>query len=125
MDSTSCYLIILERIETHDYTDARTYAVILHNWLTHRGFYPNGYEPERVDHVLEELLKPACAPNAIRTRFQSITCYECDAGQHLASIRQAVDEGWTEIIGGEDLTVTSHLGTCPICRIRQDQELLM
>ncbi|APZ93423.1 hypothetical protein [Fuerstiella marisgermanici] len=125
MDPTSCYQIILELIETHDYPEARTYAVILHNWLTNRGFYPDGYELERVDHVLAALLKPACAPNAIRTRFQSITCYDCDAGQDISSVKQAIDEGWTEIVGDEDLTATSHLGTCPICRMRQDQELLM
>lgn len=124
MDPTTCFLTILDHIRTHDYSEARTNAAILQAWLNNRGFYPEGHTPERVDHVLAELLKPACAPNAIRTRFQSLTCYECDAGEHIASLKQAVDEGWTEIVGDDDLTVTSHLGTCPTCRMEEDQELL-
>ena len=124
MTPTECYQTILQHIETHDHAEAITYALILHHWLVNRGFYPDGYPPERVDEVLKELLRPACAPNAIRTPFQSLTCYECDAGQHVTSLSQAVDEGWTEIVGDKDLTVTTHLGTCPICRLQEDQQLL-
>lgn len=125
MDPTTCYQMILEYIETHDYTEARIYAAILQNWLANRGFYPDGYPPERVDEVLEQLLKPACAPNAIRTPFRSIVCYDCNTGQHLKSLKEAIDEGWTDIVGDKDLTASSHLGTCPTCRMREDQELLM
>lgn len=124
MDPTNCYQIILQFVESHDYAEARTYAAILFRWLTNGGFYPEGYTPERVDAVLDELLKPACAPNAIRTKFKSITCYDCDAGQDVASLKQAIDNGWIEIVGDVDLTMTSHLGTCPMCRIEQSQELL-
>ena len=125
MDPTRCYQLILEHLETHDYAEARIYAAILHSWLEKRGFYPDGYPPERVDALLAELLKPACAPNAIRTTFQSLTCYDCDAGQDIASLQQAIDEGWTDLVGDEDLTVTSHFGSCPLCRMQQSQEWLM
>lgn len=124
MAATTCFLTILDHIRTRDYSEARTYAAILQAWLNNCGIYPEGHSPERVDHVLAELLKPTCAPNAIRTRFQSLTCYECDAVELIASLEQAVDEEWTEIVGDDDLMVTSHLETCPICRIDEDQELL-
>ena len=120
MDPTSCYHLILDYLATHDYVEATTYARILQNWLAHRGFYPEGYSPENVDALLNELLKPACASNAMEMRFQSLSCYHCDAGQHIASLPQAIDEGWIEIMGDEELTVTSHLGTCPTCRMAQD-----
>ncbi|APZ94528.1 hypothetical protein [Fuerstiella marisgermanici] len=124
MDPTTCYELILEYIESHDYSEARIYAAILHNWLAHRGFYPEGCVPERVDEVLEHLLKPACLPGAMRTRFRSITCYDCDNGSQIGSLKEAIDDGWTAIIGDDDLKVTSHLGTCPLCRMRDSQELL-
>jgi len=124
MAPTTCFLTILEYIRTFDYSEARTYAAILQTWLSNRGFYPEDYPPEYVDSVLAELLKPACAPNGIRTRFESLTCYECDAGQDIASLKQAIDDGWIELVGDKDLTVTSHLGTCPTCRMRQVGDLL-
>lgn len=124
MDPTTCFQFIRDLVETHDYAEARTYAAILFRWLSGGGFYPEGYQPERVDAVLEELLNAASAPNAIRTKFQSITCYDCDAGQDITSLKQAIDEGWIDIVGDDDLTVTSHLGTCPVCRMEGSQELL-
>ena len=124
MDPTRCYLLILEHLETLDYAEARTYAGILHNLLEKRGFYPEGYQPERVDAVLEELLKPACAPSAIRVTFRSLTCYDCDVGQDIVSLQQAIDDGWTELVGHESLTAISHRGICPACRMQQSQKWL-
>lgn len=120
MDPTTCYQTILGYIETHDYSEARAYALTLQNWLSNRGFYPDGYVPACVDAILTQILKPACSPDAIRTLFRSLACFDFDAGQEIASLKQAIDEGWTEIQPDEKILVATHLGTCLICRMEHD-----
>ncbi|MEZ6129184.1 MAG: hypothetical protein R3C59_10920 [Planctomycetaceae bacterium] len=124
MDPTRCYQHILDALRTKDDAEARRAASALRDWLETGGCFPEGQNPVCVEFLLNRLLQPACAANVDQFPFLSITCYDCDAGQHIASIEQALIEGWTEIEADEKLRVTSHLGICPECRRAQDRELL-
>jgi hypothetical protein len=48
-------------------------------------------------------------------RFRSISCIECDDGQHIGTRKQAERNGWTEIYEQDDCCETTHYGLCPDC----------
>jgi hypothetical protein len=50
----------------------------------------------------------------------SLVCRDCDAGMHIASLDQAVAEGWAEIDYAPDLPMANYVGLCPECRERFD-----
>ena len=51
----------------------------------------------------------------------SLVCVNCDAGSEIASIEEAVAEGWTGIEFDPDLPMANFVGLCPDCR-REEQE---
>ncbi|MEZ6063574.1 MAG: hypothetical protein R3C19_24760 [Planctomycetaceae bacterium] len=124
MGPTNCYRTILESIASRNYSRASQYALILQHWLNLGGLHPDGVTPVRVADVLSRLLEPACDPSALNTPFTSLTCSDCDDGQHIASLTEAIDAGWTEIRPVSNLLEATHLGLCPDCRREQDYELL-
>ncbi len=46
----------------------------------------------------------------------SLVCFHCDAGMEMATIDQALAEGWTGIEFAPDLPMANWLGLCPDCR---------
>jgi hypothetical protein len=46
----------------------------------------------------------------------TLTCAECDAGDHITSYDQASAEGWTRVTYAPDLPMANYVGICPDCR---------
>ena len=122
MDPTTCYITILEATREHDWARAREYALILKGWLESGGFYPKGYEVNEILILLGRILRPACRPTSLTYPFTNIQCTYCDAGDDIASLEQAVDEGWAGIDFAVDYPHPSHIGTCSDCRRLEDEE---
>lgn len=122
MDPTACYIILLEAVREHDYAKAREYALILKNWLEGGGFFPKGYEATEVLETIGRILRPACSASALRFSFQRLTCMHCDAGTEIDSLEEAIDEGWCKIEPTADVPNASHIGLCPECRRKQDDD---
>ena len=122
MDPNTCYMILLEAIAEHDYAKAREYALILKDWLEGGGFYPKGYEAACVLDTIGRVLRPACSASALRFPFQNLACNYCDAGQEIESLEQAIDEGWIKIEPTIDVPNATHVGLCPECRCKQDDD---
>jgi hypothetical protein len=122
MDPNACYLIILEATREHDYAKAREYALILKHWLEGGGFYPKEHEPSEVVETLGRILRPACSASALRFAFRRMSCIHCDAGQDIDSLEDAIDEGWYKIEPTVDMQNTTHIGLCPECRRKQDDD---
>ncbi len=122
MDPTACYMIILEAITDHDYARAREYALILKSWLEAGGFFPKGFEPNDICDTLGRILRPACSASALRFQFTRITCNHCDGGADIETLPEAIDEGWYKIDVTVDVPGISHIGTCPACRAKQNED---
>lgn len=122
MDPNACYLIILDAIAVHDYAKAREYALILKHWLEAGGFYPQGHDVAVIVGTLGQVLRPACSASALRFPFSRLACRYCDAGQDIESLEQAIDEGWIKIDPEVDLPHITHVGLCPDCRRKQDDD---
>lgn len=122
MDPTTCYITILEANREYDYARAREYALILKAWLESGGFYPKGFEVNEILDTLGRILRPACRPAALRFPFVNIQCFHCDGGKDVESLEQAIDEGWIKIDPETELPNFSHIGLCPECRRREDED---
>ena len=122
MDPTACYLIILETFREHNYARAREYALILKTWLEAGGFYPSGFKVVEVHDMLGRILRPACNAPALRFPFARIICNHCDAGTEIETLPDAIDTGWYKIDITVDLPGISHIGTCPVCRKKQEED---
>ena len=46
----------------------------------------------------------------------TLTCAECDDGDHITSFDQALVEGWTRNTYAPDLPMANYVGMCPRCR---------
>lgn len=122
MDPTACYLIILEAFRDRDYARAREYALILRSWLEAGGFYPQGFKVTEVQDLVGRILRPACNAPALRFPFARIICDHCDTGADIETLPDAIDAGWYKIDLTVDLPGTSHIGTCPDCRRKQEED---
>lgn len=122
MDPTTCYVIILEAIAAHDYARAREYALILKNWLESGGFYPKGYDVPDILETIGRILRPACSASSLRFPFGSIVCMFCDAGPDIEQLQQAIEEAWFKIEPTVDVAGATHVGVCPACRRKQEED---
>ena len=122
MDPNACYLIILDAIRSYDYAKAREYALILRHWLEGGGFYPKSFESSEVLETIGRTLRPACSASALRFPFENLICIHCDAGPSIDSLEDAIDEGWCKIEPTVDMPNTTHIGLCPECRQKQDDD---
>ena len=122
MDPTTCYQTMIAAKRSGDYATAREYALILRAWIDRGGFYPRSIDQDEVDVQIRKLLKPACLPQALCAIFGSLACIFCDAGEDIASVEEAIEDGWTKIQPVNDFAGTTHLGLCPICRRGQDED---
>lgn len=51
----------------------------------------------------------------------SLTCQECDAGQGVASMEEAVAAGWLDIVPAGGLIEANYCGLCPTCRANRHE----
>jgi len=75
-----------------------------------------------IDHEIEKNQRPT-DPDLMF----SLTCRQCDAGQHITCYEEAVLEGWMEIHEAEEDWRTSdmlgnYMGLCPDCRAEEELE---
>lgn len=124
MNSTTCHDIIIDAIRSNDLNKARNYAAILQGWLDDGGSYPDRVSEAAVRSLMHELTRPRCHPAALQREFASLTCFSCDSGQHVASLPQAIDEGWVDLQPDHHEWLTSHLGSCPECELASLSEWL-
>ena len=57
MDPTQCYHDLLEALTTEEYEAALEHALTLSRWLRRDGYYPEGFRPAEVDHLLRETIR--------------------------------------------------------------------
>ena len=118
MDPTTCYLEMYEAMKKKDFETAREHALNLQRWLKSGGFYPN-YSQIEVDAYLANVLRRTIGHDRSEIVF-SLTCASCDAGEGIATEREATEEGWTRIHQALDLSMANFVGVCPICRSMED-----
>ena len=121
MDPTTCYQSMIAAKKCGDYATAREYALILQAWLDRGGFYPRGIDRTKIDEQLRKLLRPACVPQTLCTVFGQLACIICDAGDEIDTVDDAILKGWTKIQPVDDFS-GRHLGLCPECRRKQDED---
>lgn len=114
MDPNRCYQLLLESFNDGRIADARSYASLLNDWLEGGGFYPEGPDAITIDKMVHQLLRTIDS-ESLAFPFTSLCCFDCDAGSHLASLQQAMGEGWTEIRADRQIRVSTHLGFCLNC----------
>ena len=114
MDPNRCYELLLEAVSNNNQREARSYASVLRDWLRRGGFYPTAVTRGTIDRQITELLTTVDV-ESLRIPFTSLCCFDCDAGSHIASVSEAMGEGWTEIRADDNQRVSSHLGYCPNC----------
>lgn len=119
MDPTTCYLEMYEAMKNKDFEAAREHALNLQRWLQSGGFYPPNYSQIEVDAYLANVLRRTVGHDRPEIVF-SLTCASCDAGEGIATEREATEAGWTRIQQALDLPMANFVGVCPICRSMEE-----
>jgi hypothetical protein len=124
MNPNRCYCEMLSAMADKDHGAARGYALALQSWLADGGAYPADHLPSMVDRSVANVLRAtATCPAGIEEGYEfSLVCFDCDAGMHIDSREQALNEGWSDIEFAPDLSNANYLGLCPDCRTRQDAD---
>jgi hypothetical protein len=117
MDPKQTFLDMIQAMKDEDHATARELAQALKCWFAKGGFCPDPYSPEAMHCYIDSVLRRTAGHRKPEPPF-SLVCYECDAGEGIASEEEAMAEGWTEIEFARHLPQANFIGMCPDCRKR-------
>ena len=114
MDPNETYRDMLAAMKAGDHETARSLALALKDWFAHGGFDPDQCMSDAMDAYIASVLRRT-AGKAPDVPF-SLVCERCDAGEHIETEEQAIEEGWVDIWPALDLPQANYCGTCPECQ---------
>jgi hypothetical protein len=114
MDPYQTYLDMFAAMRDGELATARELALALKEWFRKGGFYPYQVTPLAMHAYLASVLRRTWEHGS--EPVFSVICRHCDAGEGLATEKEAVAAGWTEIELALALPSASYCGLCPDCQ---------